>query len=88
MRQATAAELMGILNEEATEFARSINEPDAHLAIPVDGKGLRIMARVPRRARPRKATVIYPYHGEKLKINLEVTEDLQEYTPFRAAAFR
>jgi hypothetical protein len=82
MRKATAAELMGILSEEATEFARSINEPNAHLAIPVDGKGLRIRVRVPRRAPLRRSTVVYPYHGEKLKINLEVTEDLQEYTPF------
>lgn len=89
MRTVTFDELRRILREHSDQLCRMLGEPRAQLSIPMDGRGLRILAGVPRPGASGHVMLSYSLDGKKLKIPVELSDDFENYSThggMRAAA--
>jgi len=83
-RRATAQEISSLLRDRGSELRALLREPKAQLSMPMDGHGVRILARLPH---PPMASMVsltlILESGEDVEIPVQLSADFES---FRALA--
>jgi hypothetical protein len=79
IRLATPTELRKLLREHGAEVRNLLGEPYAQLSIPTDGRGLRVLADIPRPGASGRITLTYRLDGQDLEVPVELSDDFETY---------
>lgn len=76
-RQATALEIMHLLRTRFGDVQAMLGEPKAQLSLPTDGKGARVLARVPHPPARAEVTLVMTIDDQKVEFPVQLTADLE-----------
>jgi len=80
VEQANAAEIHAMLSENVDDLFKSIGVERYEASMPLDGKGPRILVRVPEgQAEKVPPSIVVDFQARKLKVPLEASETYEVY---------
>jgi hypothetical protein len=77
VRKATTPEILDLLRTHSGELRDILGEPAAQLSLPTDGRGARVLARLPHTPDQHETTVVMVLDDQTLEIPVQLSGDYE-----------
>jgi hypothetical protein len=78
IRKATAEDIGIILREHFVKLWEELGVR-AQLSMPVDGRGVRVLARVPYKPEKTHITLLFNLNNDQIEVPIELSEDYERF---------
>jgi hypothetical protein len=82
-RKATASEILRLLRERPGEMRVLLGEPAAHLSMPTDGNGARILATLPQLPAVATTSLLVTLEAEEIEVLVQLSGDYERLRAHR-----